>query len=361
MTALPAVAAVWTDQKSITTQKLVEMPNRALAQGEARFRLQRFAITANNVTYAATGFDIGYWKFFPTGTDGQGLVPVWGMAEVSESNTDVMAVGDRVYGFFPMAEELFMEPSPRGKGTIMDMAAHRADLPAVYNIYTRAGAADPAQEHYRCLLQPLIATSYLLYDWLMDSDWFGAEQIIIGSASSKTGLGLTACLAAHENRPYEVVGLTGAGNQEFVERLGYCDQVLSYDSVEDLAQIPSVYVDMAGHAGVKKRLHARLADHLRHSSAVGISHWDQFAPPKDLAGPKPQFFFAPAQIAKRREDWGPGVIEERIGAALARVAKDAAGWMEVRVHKGLTASLAPFLELAQGKADPTVGHVVELT
>ena len=45
-------------------------------------------------------------------------------------------------------------------------------------------------DHLRALLQPLLATSYLLFDWLMDNDCFGAEQIIIGSASSKTGLGL---------------------------------------------------------------------------------------------------------------------------------------------------------------------------
>ena len=71
-------------------------------------------------------------------------------------------------------------------------------------------------------------------------------------------------------------------------------------------------------------MHAHLGDALKHSSAVGLSHWDQFAPPRDLAGPKPQFFFAPAQIAKRREDWGPGAVEKRIAEATTRIAEDAA-------------------------------------
>ena len=209
-------------------------------------------------------------------------------------------------------------------------------------------------------MQPLIATSYLLFDWLMDNDWFGAEQIVVGSASSKTGLGLTAFLARHKNRPFRVVGLTGAGNAGFVRELGFCDTVVPYDDVDSLKQVPSVYVDMAGNAEVKRRLHARLDGDLKHSSAVGISHWDQFAPPVDLAGPKPQFFFAPSQIAKRKEEWGKGVIERKIGEATQMIVEDASRWLTLNNHAGLEAAMGAYRELAAGKADPRVGHVVEV-
>lgn len=354
------VTQVLTHTKKITEQKLVTVPASPLSAGQARLRIERFALTANNVTYAASGFAIGYWKFFPTAEADWGLVPVWGFAEVVESASDVAAVGERFYGFYPLASELVMEPVAHGGTAVRDVAAHRVDLPVVYNIYSRAAAAPKGSDPYQALMQPLIATSYLLYDWLMDSDWFGAEQIVIGSASSKTGLGLTAFLAKHAGRPYKVVGLTSAGNADFVRELGFCDQVVTYGDVETLDQVKSVYVDMAGNGDVKQRLHARLEGVLNHSSAVGISHWDQFVPQADVAGPKPEFFFAPSQIEKRKKDWGKGVIEAKIGEATQMIVEDAARWLTLETHVGLQSAMAPYGALAAGKADPKIGHVVEV-
>ena len=348
------------DQKNITQVKLEEVVRAPLSPGEARLRLESFAITANNVTYAAVGFDIGYWQFFPTGVDGQGQVPVWGVAEVVESQSEALAQGTRLYGFYPLAEELVITPQADDHGMIVDRAAHRAELPALYNRYAPLRGGDVHQDHLRALLQPLLATSYLLFDWLMDNDCFGAEQIIIGSASSKTGLGLCKYLAEPEERAYRIVGLTSAGNRAFVEGLGACDQVLSYGEIDQIAQVPSVYVDMAGNADVKQALHSHLADVLKHSAAVGTSHWDQFRAKQTLAGPKPQFFFAPAQAAKRSKEWGPGEIDKRITAAWKRLATDASDWMTVRVHDGIGAAPDVYRALAQGRADPRDGHVIRI-
>ena len=52
------------------------------AEGEARLRVERFALTANNVTYGVVGDRIGYWRFFPASDDAWGVIPVWGTAEV---------------------------------------------------------------------------------------------------------------------------------------------------------------------------------------------------------------------------------------------------------------------------------------
>lgn len=348
------------DQKNITHVQLESVEQRPLHADEARLKLESFAITANNVTYAAVGFDIGYWKFFPTGVDGMGQVPVWGVAEVVESRSDALAQGTRLYGFYPLAEEVVITAQEDSHGMILDAAAHRTELPAVYNRYAPVRKAEPDQDHLRALLQPLLATSYLLFDWLMDNGCFGAQQIIVGSASSKTGLGLCKYLAEPESRSYRIVGLTSAGNRGFVEGLGACDQVVSYDEIESLAQVPSVYVDMAGNAEVKLRLHSHLADVLKHSAAVGTSHWDQFRPQNSLPGPKPKFFFAPAQIAKRRDEWGPGEIEKRITAAWKRLAAEAGGWMTVQVHRGIDAAPAVYADLAEGRANPRDGHVIRL-
>lgn len=348
------------DQRDITRTTLLATPQVPLEDGQVRLALESFALTANNVTYAATGFIIGYWKFFPTGIEGQGIVPVWGVARVVESRSDLLQPDTRLYGFYPMGEELVITPQEDGKGIYLDTTAHRAELPAVYNRYTLSREQDAQDDHLRALLQPLLATSYLLYDWLSDKGWFGAEQIIVGSASSKTGLGLCKYLAENTDRPYRIVGLTSDGNRAFVEGLGACDQVLSYDEIEQLADVPSVYVDMAGNADVKSRLHHHLRDNVRHSAAVGTSHWDKFAQPQDLPGAKPKFFFAPEQIRKRREQWGPGEIEARITAAWKRVAADAGNWLDLRVHRGLEAARPVYSALAEGRANPRDGHVVEL-
>lgn len=351
---------ILTEQAKITQTRLEDVPAAPLQDGEARLALESFALTANNVTYAASGFAIGYWQFFPSGQDGQGIVPVWGIGKVVESRCEGLKLGTRLYGFYPMAEELVITPGVSSRGNVTDTAPHRRALPAVYNSYVPVAKTSAEEDHLRALLQPLLATSYLLSDWLEDNACFGAEQIIVGSASSKTGLGLCKYLAENADRKYRIVGLTSARNRAFVEGLGACDAVLSYDEIDRLARVPSVYVDMAGNAEVKAALHAHLAAHLKHSAAVGISHWDAFNPTVELAGVKPEFFFAPAQIAKRREEWGPGEIDRKIGQAVGRIIAEASGWLEVKVHQGLDAVPAVYGALAEGSADPREGHVVRL-
>ncbi|MBU2981806.1 DUF2855 family protein [Lentibacter algarum] len=347
------------EQGNITVAKLEEVADAPLASGEVRLALESFALTANNVTYAATGFVIGYWSFFPTGIEGQGIVPVWGTATVVESASEALQTGTRLYGFFPMAEQFVMQPEREAGGMIEDKAAHRAELPAVYIRYVEVSDKGLVADGMRALLQPLLATSYLLFDWLQDNAQFGAEQVIIGSASSKTGLGLCKFLAEDNARKYKIVGLTSASNKGFVEGLNACDEVLTYDEVEQLRNVPSVYVDMAGNAEVKLRLHEHLAENVKHSAAVGTSHWDKFAQPANMPGAKPKFFFAPAQIAKRREEWGAGVIERKITEAWKRIAADA-DWMTLKPHDGLAEALPVYKALAEGKASPKDGHVIVL-
>ena len=48
------------------TTRFVEAPAPDdLAPGRVLFRVERFALTANNVTYALAGDGLGYWRFFP--------------------------------------------------------------------------------------------------------------------------------------------------------------------------------------------------------------------------------------------------------------------------------------------------------
>ena len=57
---------------------------------------------------------------------------------------------------------------------------------------------DPEREDEQILFWPLFFTSWLIDDFLADEDFFGAETIVIGSASSKTALSAAFLLAQRE-------------------------------------------------------------------------------------------------------------------------------------------------------------------
>src|SRR5262245_55229416 len=197
-----------------------EGPLAELAPGEAELRVDRFALTANNVTYAVAGDALRYWSFFPADEPGWGRVPVWGFADVARSTIPSLAAGERLYGYFPMATHLVVRPESIGPASFVDGSAHRAGLPPVYNPYRRI-AADPgyvaAFEDRQAVLQPLFMTGWLLADLVAEEA--GARRVVIASASSKTAIALAASLA--RARGVEVVGLTAARNAPFVEKLGY--------------------------------------------------------------------------------------------------------------------------------------------
>jgi hypothetical protein len=65
-------------------------------------------LTSNNITYAAFGDAMSYWQFWPgTGDDPDGTawgcIPVWGFGTVVQSLHPGVAVGERLYGYWPMA------------------------------------------------------------------------------------------------------------------------------------------------------------------------------------------------------------------------------------------------------------------
>ena len=81
----------------------------AIADGEVLLGIDRFALTANNITYAVFGDAMSYWNFFPA-AEGWGNVPVWGFADVVESRFDGLEVGERIYGYLPMSTHVALLP-----------------------------------------------------------------------------------------------------------------------------------------------------------------------------------------------------------------------------------------------------------
>ncbi|WP_299377471.1 DUF2855 family protein, partial [uncultured Kiloniella sp.] len=110
--------------------------------------------------------------------------------------------------------------------------------------------------------------SFVLYDYLIFNQLFNATQIIIGSVSSKTGLGLAKMLSDDPAITAKIVGVTSAGNQPFVNALGCCDQVVLYGDEHAIDQtLTSAYVDMSGNAELTTALH----QHLQNNNYYAIS------------------------------------------------------------------------------------------
>ena len=86
-----------------------------LADGCARLKIEAFALTANNVTYATFGDAMKYWDFFPAADPAYGRVPVWGFATVEESKAEGVTAGQRVYGYLPISDRLGAKPSKVSK------------------------------------------------------------------------------------------------------------------------------------------------------------------------------------------------------------------------------------------------------
>ena len=345
---------------------------RPLAPGQVRLAVEAFSLTANNITYAAFGEAMKYWQFFPAGDATLGCLPVWGFATVSESRAEGVAPGRRVWGYYPMGTHLVVAPSKVSASGFVDGSAHRQELAAVYNQYVFCDA-DPAWrpelEGMQAVLRPLFLTAFLLDDFLADNEFFGAGQVLLSSASSKTAQGTAYCLSKRRGMPGapRIVGLTSAAPVEFVRSLGCYDAVLTYDQLRTLEQqTPTVYVDFAGDAELRRRIHTHFADALKFSSSIGGTHWSALGSARDLPGPRPVLFFAPAQAKARSapppQGWGAAELQGRMGQAWAQFLGEVHehGWVRIVMRYGAQAALQAYRDMLAGRADAREGLVLDM-
>jgi len=186
------------------------------------------------------------------------------------------------------------------------------------------------------VLRPLFTTSYLIDDFLADEAFFGAEQVLLLSASSKTALGTAYCLKARGELP--VVGLTSEGNKDFVEGTQFYNDVFTYDMITDMNQ-----------------------ENLTYICRVGISHWQEAAkaPPKRTATPT-AFFFAPDRAKKLIGDWGQAGFAENLGARWIPFLETAKDWLTIEKEVGVEAVLENYKDLLNGQSGPSKGYLFTL-
>lgn len=334
----------------LASSELVEGESRRedLDDCEAQLRVERFALSANNITYAELGDQLGYWRLFPA-PEGWGRIPAWGHARVVASRSPGLAEGQRVLGLVPMGTHVTVQAAANPLG-FFDAAPHRAELSPIYNQYL---SLEDDGDDAALVMRPLFITSLLLDLVLSEAGFEGARSVVLTSASSKTAYGLAHLL---RGRPVETIGLTSAPRRPWVESLRLYDKVLSYDEVGDLeAPDGAVLVDFAGNGAHLRDVHERLGEALKRSIMVGFTHRRAATDAEPPPSPDSQFFFAPDEIAQRAQDLGRQYAEAWRGFApvvqrAMRIERITDGDELVRAYR----------ELLDGRADPAVGFVVSL-
>ena len=331
-----------------------ESSDSNLGPGEASLRIEKFAFTASNITYAAMGEQL-YWKFFPA-PPGFGKVPVWGYAAVERSNAPALAVGQRLRGYWPLASHTRMQPQ-LAANNVLDATAHRAQLPAFYNRYALVSDTPSEGEDREVLL--LFGTAFLLDDFVMENEGLGARSVVIVGASSKTALATAFLL---KQRGVNVIGLTSAKSLAFVQGVGYYDTVLRYDDVAQAAfPDPLFLIDFAGNPAILRAIYARCGDRVVYTAAVGRTHWDASTDLSALSGPEPKLFFAPERVVKRMSDWGPATFGAKYAKGWGEFCNDLPRWLTIRYESGADGALRTYRAMLAGEIAPSIGQMVRLT
>ncbi|WP_086930482.1 DUF2855 family protein [Agarilytica rhodophyticola] len=308
---------IWVEKTNVANSKIVEqeLAVENLSEGEVLLKIDSFGFSANNITYAMFGDKMGYWGFFPA-NEQWGIVPVWGFATVIASTHPALKVGERMYGYLPMASHWIVQVGKESATGFIDVHPKRKSISPVYDNYLYC-AADPGyredREPWQLNYRPLFMTSFVLDDFVREGlceaqqNSSDVRQVILTSASSKTAYGAAHLLLKHKAESdlgYQVIGLTSPANKEFTSSLGCYDKVFAYDEVDALSFEQNSWVlDFAGNKSLLLQLQVLLGDKLGKLLLIGSTDVEaqQDKPDGNLNS---EFFFAPSQVKKRMHEWG---------------------------------------------------------
>ena len=163
------------------------------------------------------------------------------------------------------------------------------------------------------LLRPLFFTSFLIDDQLADDGLAERGPILMSSASSKTAIAAAHMLARREG--VDLVGLTSAGNVEFVEGLGLYGRVVPYEEIGELEREAATYVDFSGNPELRRAVHERFDDDLLYDMAVGVTHWEDLGDHREMPAGTRLLSPRPASPSARRTGSGGARAAGRGGLA----------------------------------------------
>ena len=325
-----------------------------LEKGDVIIAVDRLALTANTISYGIAGKTglIRYLDSFPTAAP-YARMPFWGFGEIVASAHDDLPVGERLYGFYPLSTYVLAKMDKVTSMKCADMSPARDTIPEFYREYARSFAEPgyhPDFDDMQSLLRPVISTSFLLEHYITRHDFYGACNIVITSASSKTAFGFGHFLTQEHKDKCRAIGLTSARNKAFVEKTGCYDEVLTYDEIDRLPLESSVVFDMAGNAQLRAAIHHQLGDLIAYSGTVGATHWEKGArDDADLPGPRPVFWSGPDEIAVLSSGDNAKNILSEIGGRTVGLMIEAAKWLKVERFADADAIKVAYLDTLDGK------------
>ncbi len=313
----------------------VSLAASPLDDGQIRVEVESIGLSANNISYAATGDMLGYWAHF-SHDETWGVLPVWGFGTVTESRSADIAVGERTFGFLPMASEVIFTPGDVTAFSFADQSAQRASMHPWYTRCYRCDA-DPAFDASRMDVQPILWALFMT-GWMMAEQLSGeVERVYISSASSKTALSLAWALQ-QLGRDIDVVGITSAGNRQFVQARGVYTDLITYDDLNvGGSEGKAAYIDIAGNAAVTSAMHVALGDELIDSVLIGGTHRAPATSPLPMPGPAPRFFFIPDVAEEKSAENGFENYHRDFAEAWQVFAGWAAGWLVFQHGDGIEA------------------------
>ena len=315
--------AIDIDRDDIAQAAIVAEPEAPLPEGGLEVAIDLFALTANNVTYAALG------KALRTVRQRHGLL---GFLRRTGCPGPAARMGLRHRHAFGSPRHrdrrailwLLAARQPRGAAarSCERRRLHR-DHPAphrvagAYNQYQRLSALtdhDPADHDWWPVYRPLYLTGWLIADQMEDNGDYGAEQVVVAAASSKTALGFAHAMREREERP-DLIALVSPASEQFVRDSKLYDRVIRYgEAIRIDEDMDTAFVDFAGKPRVTKLVHEHFGTSLHLSLIVGKGIGMRRAPKGSCRG-RADRLLAPAQLQKRSKDWGGDGLRERIGAA----------------------------------------------
>jgi uncharacterized protein DUF2855 len=290
--------------------RVVEDALRPPGRGAVLLAVERFAVAANNLTYALLGDRLGHWAPFPAASPAWGRVPAWGHAVVVDGDPELAAPGTRWSGYLPMATHVAVRAERHGD-RLRAVASERAGMLPLYRDLSPLAAEPGDGDREAVAVAMLTAVAATLIDDLVAAT--GAARVVVSSATSKTALTSALLLS---RRGVDVVGITSPAHVGAAERADVYAGVLTYDDIDSLAPSPeAVYLDVAGRPPVTAAVHARLGPALRRSVAVGGSHRAAHTGPVPQSPPPPGPPVERFNTAARRDE----LVAERGDRAVAEL------------------------------------------
>lgn len=255
------------------------------AEDKIKFKVLKGSLTANNRFYLSFGDKqpFNFFNCYPVDAERSSLVSpssddenvgtsyahpcVWGIAQVTESQLENVKVGTKFTAMLPIGETVSFKNAWIDVEDETKLIVDRPTTNPAYNVFSKlvqlGDGKDEQYEDIALACMPGILTGFGLNYNLRKHDFYGADVIVLTSASSKVALALALYLkynGKNDDQPKvmkKIVGYTSESNREFCRKTGLYDEVLGYDDMVS-ASSPNekkkcVIIDIAGRGTVYRK------------------------------------------------------------------------------------------------------------